>query len=67
MHRFLILALPLLVAGCLGPPIPEEELSITVLAQGQQSLQTETRFEWVTDPDGFESLWAATQTGPRPS
>ncbi len=67
MHRFLILALPLLAAGCLGPEIPEEELPITVLAQGQQSLQTETRFEWITDPDGFESLWETTQTGARPS
>lgn len=67
MHRSLILALPLLVAGCLGPPIPEDELPLTVIAQGQMSMQREMRLEWVTEPDAFESLWQKTQTGPRPS
>jgi len=66
MPRFFLLSLPLLAAGCMGAVIPQE-LPVTVLAQGQHSMQTEERFEWVTQPESFQALWEAAQAGPQPS
>lgn len=66
MPRFFLLSLPLLAAGCMGPVIPQE-LPVTVLAQGHQSMQTEERFEWVTQPATFDALWKKAQAAPPPS
>jgi hypothetical protein len=66
MHRFFLLSLPLLAAGCMGTVIPQE-LPVTMLAQGHQSMQTEERFEWVTQSETFHALWNTAQAAPPPS
>jgi hypothetical protein len=66
MYRLFLLALPFLALGCRGPAIPEE-LPVTPLAQGQQSQQTEQRFEWITRPAEFTALWQELLSGDPPA
>lgn len=66
MRTLSILALASFSAACLGPG-PAEELTITQLAKGQHSLQTEQQFEMITGQPQFRHLWSRFDAGAPPS